>query len=165
MILDMDPSVIQPPETKKNSVFRKRTNKAPSVKNAVVARRASGQSNSKIARDLGIAVNTVKSIANLTDIDKILEDQAFQSAKLIPEAIRVAGVRLAKDSENMAIKVLENTIWPMNERLTGTKRMTGDVTLNQTLQVLLRSDSPIEGSKDENLKSIVINAPSEDTTK
>lgn len=140
-------------EAKKTKYRPAHSIKAPAVKTAVISRRTQGQTKAQIARELGIATNTVNGIIEESGLDKILSDQGLESAKLIPEALRVAHVRLAKDSESMAIKVLENTIWPLNDRLTGNKRMAGDVTLNQTLQVLLSNET----AKDEKLNSPVLN--------
>lgn len=123
--------------------------KAPSIKTAVISRRSQGQSKAQIAREIGISANTVNCIVEESGLDAILQDQGLQSAKLIPEALRVASVRLAKDSETMAIKVLENTIWPLQEKQSG-QRMTGDTVLNQTLNVLLRGDpQPVEPAKSD----------------
>jgi|SRR5580704_3698424 transposase-like protein len=121
------------------SVKPRRSNKSPAVKASVVAKRVSGESITQIARDLDITRPTVYAILNETNIDAMLKNQAIESANLIPEALRVARVRLAKDSETMAIETLKNTIWPLQEKPHG-KQMAGDVTLNQTLNVLL-SDS------------------------
>jgi hypothetical protein len=82
----------------------------------VLTQRAIGSSKEKIAKDLKIDKRTVTNILELHDFDNELAANQSVSMSLIPEAIRVAHVRLKKDSESMAIKVLENTIWPLNNK-------------------------------------------------
>ena len=130
----MEASAIEP---KKSTVFHRSTRKAPAIKNAVVAKRLLGESNAKISRDLGIAVNTVKSIANITDVDRMMEDGRSGAMKRIPAALKTLDVRLEKNSESAALWLLDKCF--DDNKISG-KRMAGDVTLNQTLQVLLRSD-------------------------
>ena len=124
-------------ETKKSTIFHKSTRKAPAIRNAVVAKRLAGEPNAKIARDLHMGVNTVKSIINLTDVDRMMEDGRVGAMERIPKALKTLDVRLEKNSESAAIWLLDKCF--DNEKKSG-KRMAGDVTLNQTLQVLLRSD-------------------------
>ena len=94
----------------------RKTLKPPAIQSAVLAKRAAGHSKAKITRDLGIATNTVTSIIELNDFDRTLQSEQASSISLIPRAIQVAHERLSKGSENMAIKVLENTIWPLNAK-------------------------------------------------
>jgi hypothetical protein len=132
-------------------IKRKRSIKPPAVKNEVVARRSLGQTKTQIARDLGIAVNTVSSIVALSDIDAIMEDGRLGTMKRVPQALKTLDVRLEKNSENAALWLLDKCF---EGKDLGSKRMVGDVTLNQTLQVLLRAD---ETPKDEKLNSPIIN--------
>jgi hypothetical protein len=126
---------------KKSTVLRPTTRKAPAIQTQVVARRMAGQPNSKIAKDLGMGVNTVKSIINLTDVDRMMQDGRIGAMERVPQALKTLDVRLEKNSESAAIWLLDKCF--ENEKPNG-KRMSGDVTLNQTLQVLLRSeDKPI----------------------
>lgn len=143
----MESSAIEPKQ-KKPTVFRRSTRKAPAIKNAVVSRRLLGEPTAKIARDLGIAVNTVRNITNLTDVDSMMEDGRIGAMKRIPQALKTLDIRLEKNSESAAIWLLDKC-FDANEKQG--KRMSGDVTLNQTLQVLLRSDET------EKLNSSVIN--------
>jgi hypothetical protein len=94
----------------------KTSRKAPATQNAILAKRAAGHSKAKISRDLGISPNTTTSILELNDFDRNLQAEQRTSLSLIPRAIQVAHERLAKGSENMAIHVLENTIWPLNAK-------------------------------------------------
>jgi hypothetical protein len=120
--------------------------KPPAIKTAVISRRSQGITKRQIAREVGISANTVNCILEESHLDAIMADQAQESAKLIPEALRVARVRLSKDSENMAIKVLENTIWPLQDKPNG-RRMNTDVVLNQTLQVLLKGNTDAQSTQ------------------
>ena len=92
----------------------RKSTKPPAIKASVITRRVQGQSKRSIARDLHITANTVDTILEESQIDSHLESGQRLSVTLIPEAIRVAKHRLSQNSENMAIKVLENTIWPLN---------------------------------------------------
>ena len=138
-------------ETKKNTVVRKRSIKPPAIQSEIIARRVSGQNKTRIARELGIAQNTVTSVLALNNVEAMFEDGRIGAMKRIPKALETLDVRLEKNSESAALWLLDKCF--DDSKVTG-KRMTGDVTLNQTLQVLLKgSDDP----KDEKLKSPVIN--------
>jgi hypothetical protein len=136
----MEPVIEQP---KKSTVFHKSTRKAPAIRNAVVARRMAGQPNAKIARELEIGVNTVKSIINLTDVDRIMEDGRLGTMERIPAALKTLDVRLEKNSESAAIWLLDKCF--DNQQPSG-KRMASDLTLNQTLNVLLHSDKSADNA-------------------
>lgn len=116
----------------------RRSNKPPSVKASVVAKRVNGQSISAIARDVGISRPTVYTILDESDIDKVMADGRLGAMKRVPQALDVLDNRLDKNSESAAIWLLDKCFEGKQE--TG-KRMSGDVTLNQTLQVLLGSGS------------------------
>jgi len=137
----MEAPVLEPeqPKTKKKStILQRSTRKAPAIKNAVVARRLSGEPISKIAKDVGLAVNTVKSIINLTDVDKMMEDGRAGAMNRIPQALKTLDVRLEKNSESAAIWLLDKCF--ENQQQTG-KKMASDTTLNQTLNILLHGDN------------------------
>lgn len=94
----------------------KRSNKAPAVKAAVIAARATGSAKRKIARDLKLSRPTVEVILKESEIDLQLSTGRSLTAGLIPRAIGVIEHRLSQNSENAAIKVLEATIWPLNKQ-------------------------------------------------
>jgi hypothetical protein len=146
-----------PPKTQ-STVYRRSTRKAPAVKNAVVAKRLAGESTAKISRDLGIAVNTVRNITNLTDVDRMMEDGRAGAMNRVPAALKTLDVRLEKNSESAALWLLDKCF--DNQQPTG-NRLASDVTLNQTLNELLHSDpassNPAETSNPEKLKSSIIN--------
>jgi hypothetical protein len=93
-----------------------RSRKAPALKTQVIIKRSQGQDKTSIGKDLGIARNTVTRIIEECDVERHIEANRSASLDLIPESIRVAKYRLSQNSENMAIKVLENTIWPLNAK-------------------------------------------------
>lgn len=94
----------------------RRSRKAPAIKTAVIIKRSQGQDKTSISNDLGIARNTVTRILEESNVEQTIEANRAASLGLIPSAIRVAEFKLSQNSENMAIKVLENTIWPLNTK-------------------------------------------------
>jgi hypothetical protein len=109
--------VIDSPKVTTGRKYKPRKSlKPPAIQSAILAKRASGSSKAKIAKELGMAVNTVTNVLELNDFDRSLESEQRESLRLIPRAIQVAHDRLTKGSENMAIKVLENTIWPLQSK-------------------------------------------------
>jgi hypothetical protein len=109
-------TAIQQPQESRRAYKPKKTLKPPAIQSAILAKRANGSSKAKIAKELGMAINTVTNVLELNDFDKNLQTEQAQSLKLIPKAIQVAHDRLSKGSENMAIHVLENTIWPLQSK-------------------------------------------------
>jgi hypothetical protein len=130
----------------------RRSNKPQMVKTAVIAKLAHGATKSQIARDLDITRNCVTTIEEESGIKQHLQDGTSSVVGLIPEAIRVAKVRLAKDSENMAVKVLEWTVAPIMGH--GDKAMTGDMHLSLAIQNLI-SPPAIENKGDNDSKAIL----------
>jgi hypothetical protein len=98
------------------SIKPRKSRKAPAIKNAVIVARAQGKPKSHIARDLGIAHNTVNAIIEESCVDKQIESGRQLSVGLIPRAIGVIEHRLSLNSENAALRVLENTIWPLQSK-------------------------------------------------
>lgn len=133
----------------KKSVTPRRSNKAPSVKASVIAKRVQGQSIAAIARDVGISRPTVYAILDETDIDRMMKDGRLGVMQQVPEALDTLKVRLEKRSESAAIWLLDKCF--ENQQPTG-KHLAGDLTLNQTLNVLLHS----EGENPQNLNSPII---------
>jgi hypothetical protein len=108
--------------------------KSPGTKALVIAKRVQGDSKRKIARDLNLPRVTVTSILDESNLDQQLTSGKLQSAGLISRAIGVIETRLRLNSENAAIKVLENTIWPLNEKQ---GRNAGDPGLTLAIQNLM----------------------------
>lgn len=125
-------------EQKKNSALRSRSIKAPAVKTEIIARRVQGQSRTKIAKEMGIAPNTVSSIVALSNIDSMMEDGRLGAMKRLPKALDVLDVRLEKNSESAAIWLLDKCF---DESKVQGKKMGSDVTLTQTLNVLLHGST------------------------
>jgi hypothetical protein len=130
----------------------KKTLKPPAIQSAILAKRANGDSKAKISRDLGMAINTVTNVLELNDFDKNLQTEQAQSLKLIPRAIQVAHDRLSKGSENMAIHVLENTIWPLQSKTSkahdpgltlAIQNLMGNVTVQSTTELKPVESEPI----------------------
>jgi hypothetical protein len=147
-------AVKSPANASNHAVKPRRSTKPPSVKASVVAKRVGGQTITQIAHDLEISRPTVYAILDESNIDAALEDGRLGAMKRVPQALCVLDNRLDKNSESAALWLLDKCF---DGKDLGNKRMVGDVTLNQTLQVLLRSDSTPETAKDEKLNSPVIN--------
>jgi len=143
----------QPSDSKPRTAYKPRKSiKAPAIQSAVLAKRANGESKRKISKDLDIAYNTVTSVIDLNQFDEALAKNQASSIALIPQAIRVAEHRLAQNSENMAIKVLENTIWPLNGK--GAKGMKAGDSLFLSIQNLIQPTAVKPSESTEN--SVVI---------
>lgn len=95
-----------PKQPKRSSALRSKTTKPPQVVNEVIIRRAMGQSRNMIAKDLGIAQNTVTSIVALENIDQLIQDGRLSVARLIPKSVNVLDQRLDKGSESAATTIL-----------------------------------------------------------
>ena len=143
-------SVTPPPKT----VKPRHSNKAPSVKAQVISKRIQGEPIAKIARDTGISRPTVYTIINEADLDTMFADGRVGVMKRVPQALQTLDVRLDKNSETAALWLLNKCF--DNQQPTG-NRLASDLTLNQTLNVLLHSDpAPAEPAEASKLKSSVI---------
>jgi hypothetical protein len=89
----------------------KRSTKPATIKNAIIARRASGESKAQIARELDIATNTVSSILELSDFERMRENGDLATHKLIPKSVAVLDTRLDLVDLDAAKYVLSNTIF------------------------------------------------------
>jgi hypothetical protein len=109
-------SALEPiPATKKPYKPRK-TLKPPALQAKVLTKRHMGDSKRQIAKDLGIAFNTVTSIVELNNFDSTLQSEQAESLNLIPLARNAVLERLKKNDGNIGLRVLENTIWPLNAK-------------------------------------------------
>jgi hypothetical protein len=77
-----------PPANPSNSGKKSRSTIAPATKNAILAKRASGQSKLSIARDVHVAPGTVRKVLDETDFDQLIEQGRNDCADLLPEAIK-----------------------------------------------------------------------------
>ena len=153
-----------------------RSRKSPALKTAVIIKRSQGRDKTSISKELGIARNTVSRILEESDVDLHITAGQQASLGLIPAAIRVAEHRLALNSENMAVKVLENTIWPLKDRV---GKSAGDPSLVLAIQNLMgnvnvQNSAPVQAISDAkkseektsapiDIQSSASPAPSEDT--
>lgn len=149
----------QPPPARKAYKPRK-TLKPPAIQAKVLALRHLGNSKEQIAKDLSIDKRTVTSVLELHDFDRELETGRSLSVNLIPDAIRVAKYKLSQNSENMAIKVLENTIWPLNQK--AGKAIDPRLTLSiQNLMGNVTVQAPQEKQNDGRVENVATSGPSD----
>jgi hypothetical protein len=109
---DAPPSDSQPRRAYKPT----RSLKPPAIQSAVLAKRANGSSKRQISKDLGVAFNTVTNILELNNFDANLDAERKESLSLIPLARAAVKARLEKNDGAIGIKVLENSIWPLNAK-------------------------------------------------
>lgn len=112
----------------------KKTLKSPTVQAQVLTRRANGDSKLKISKDLKMSRNTVISILDLNNYEQTLQSERVSSLSLIPAARKAVEHRLKMNDGNIGIKVLENTIWPLNEKQ---GKSSGDPSLVLAIQNLM----------------------------
>jgi hypothetical protein len=60
---------------------------APTIKNAILAKRACGQSKLSIAEEMHVAPGTVRNVLNEADFDQQVQQRRLDSVRLIPAAI------------------------------------------------------------------------------
>lgn len=116
----------------------RRSRKAPAIKAEVITRRIHGQSKRSISRDLQITANTVDTILEESHIEAHLKLGQQRTAGLVSSALDVIEKRLAQNSENAAIKLLDATIWPLQERA---GRAKPDTILNLAISNLIAAPS------------------------
>jgi hypothetical protein len=114
----------------------RRTYKSPVVQNQVLARALAGQSKRRIARELGVARDTVTNIQNLGQIGPLLEEARAQCVALIPKAIEVVDKCLDKESEGAAFRVLEGTGVLGDNHATPTYSIENDAALQSMLALM-----------------------------
>jgi DNA-binding XRE family transcriptional regulator len=87
---------------------KKRSRKPAAFKSAIVARIAAGHTKTRIAKDLGIARNTVRAIADETNIERELEAYRPDAVKLIPKAFQALEKSLDRGDGALGIRYLED---------------------------------------------------------
>jgi hypothetical protein len=115
----------------------KRSTKSATIKNAIIARRASGESKAQIARELDIATNTVSSILELSDFERMRENGDLATHKLIPKSVAVLDTRLDLIDLDAAKYVLSNTIFSDRH---GRRAVAADVNVNVALATYISKD-------------------------
>lgn len=109
---DSDSSQLQPVTAILGPVKAPRSNKAPSVKAAVLVQRASGVPKRKIARDLGVSRPTVDVIIAEANLDQQLESGQLLSSTLIPKAVQAVEKTLDKGDGVLGLNFLK---WQLGE--------------------------------------------------
>jgi len=152
---DASPSDSQPVTAIKTSKSRK----APAIKTAVILSRANGKPWAHIAKDLKIAVNTAKAIAEESDIDRQMEVGRFTCATLIPEAITAIGTQLKKGDGELGRKFL-NDMGVIGENA---KNSPGpeQIHLSQAINIMFKQQGP-QTQADTTQPVIEVNAAPED---
>src|SRR6266403_1481028 len=163
---------LEPVPATKTPYKPRKTLKPPAIQSAILAKRANGQSKAKIARDLEVAINTVTNVLELNDFDRSLESEQKESLSLIPAARKAVAYRLALNDGNIGVKVLENTIWPLNAKTSKTpnvgltlaiQKLMGNVEVNApgTNQPVIEPQTTTNGSLPES----TVASTSEETPK
>jgi uncharacterized membrane protein len=88
-------------------VKKRESTVAPSIKNAILAKRACGQSKLSIAKDMHVALGTVRNVLNEADFDHLLQQGRFDSVRLIPAAINGLEKSMGKGDGTTCIRFLE----------------------------------------------------------
>lgn len=120
----------------------RRSNKPPSVKTAVIAKRIEGLPKLQIAKDLEISRPTVDAILAESNLDSLMEDGRIQAFRRIPAALQTLDVRLEKNSESAAIWLLDKCFdnagkgaKPHDQGLTlAIQNLMGNIQVNQQVQ-------------------------------
>lgn len=100
------PDTVIPPKKPRYTVKRKSTIKSKSIQTAVTVRRLDGQSKVQIAKDLGIAQNTVTSILALNSVEEQIAEARKGTIALAPLAIAAVQQQIEKGDGDLGYKVL-----------------------------------------------------------
>lgn len=135
----------QPTQPQATPAYKPRkTLKSPAIQAQVLAKRVTGDSKAKIARDLGMAVNTVTSIIELTDFEREIEAGRISCVKLIGKGAQAIEKAFDKGDGALAVRMFEGLGILGNSTKTGNKAMGADLHLQQAINVLIQpSPSPI----------------------
>ena len=79
------------------------------VQDRVIARKFAGQSNRKIARQLGLHHGTVGKILSQAEVQVMLNEHRQSAIELVPKAIKVCNYRLDRKDGKIAVEVLKGT--------------------------------------------------------
>ena len=101
------------PEPRRAYKPRKST-KSSGIKSQVITRRINGQSKRMISQQLGMTRNTVTNILEEANIEQAMRSGTERSVNLIYKALNAVEGKLDKGDANIGVKLLENTIWPIN---------------------------------------------------
>lgn len=96
-----------PPANPNNNGKKSRSTIAPATKNAILAKRANGQSKLSIARDVHVAPGTVRKVLDEADFDQLIQQGRSDCAGLLPEAIEGLKRAFAKGEGATCYRFLE----------------------------------------------------------
>jgi len=105
--------------------------------------RGMGTSKAKIAKELGIAVNTVTNVLELNDFDRQLTDGKALCAPLIPKAVSALDKQLSKGDGELGRKFL-NDMGVIGERALGGKQPV-QIELSQAIGIMFKQTQPVSG--------------------
>ena len=97
---------------------QRKSRQSVATQSAIIAKYAMNEPKCKIAKDLGIAKQTVLTVLNATEIKRTVEEGRSRAISLIPRSLEVAEYRLSKNDGTMALGILRGTKVLVNEQLT-----------------------------------------------
>lgn len=132
----MDNALNSPPNAAQphRAIKARKSNKAPLLQTAVIAKYSSGESKSSIANDLGMHRNTVASILADSEIQQIVLQGRSRAISLIPRSLDVCEYRLNKNDGNVALSILRGTQVLVNQQLAGNTTNNFAIMLSQLKQ-------------------------------
>ena len=158
IVTDAQPTHLQP----RTAAKPKKSNKAPAVKAAVLVSRANGTDKRKIARELGIARQTVESIISEANLDQQLASGRITCATLIPEAVSAIGVSLKKGDGELGRKFL-NDMGVIGRDSQGKPPLEA-VHLSQAINIMFKAkEVEISGTLHQNSAQPSTNPPQKNT--
>jgi uncharacterized membrane protein len=86
---------------------KRKSTVAPTIKNAILAKRACGQSKLSIAKEMHVAPGTVRNVLNEADFDQQVQQGRLDSVRLIPAAINGLEKSMGKGDGSTCIRFLE----------------------------------------------------------
>lgn len=87
---------------------KRKSTVAPTIKNAILAKRACGQSKLSIAKEMHVAPGTVRNVLNEADFDQQVQQGRLDSVRLIPAAINGLEKSMGKGDGSTCIRFLES---------------------------------------------------------
>ena len=115
------------------------SSKPPAVKAAVALKRGEGKSKAQIAREMRIDRETVTRILAVPEISEALEASRSRCVAMLPKAERAVERRLSSGDGNLGLRFLEKSGVLSGPQDHKRPAMGQDISLQQTLQVLLHS--------------------------
>lgn len=149
------------PPKRRNTALYKTSKKAPSTQAAIVLKRAKGQSKVSIAKDLGIAPNTVSSVLALSDTDAQLEQYRKDALALAPKAITAVDRDLdLPGSGALGLRVLESVGVCGDNAVQSQRRAQPHV--HSAINLLVQASGNVTVQSNDNARDSVPNGTSHD---